>query len=37
MSTEQRQANVRYQLIGLPLSVIYSGRPIETDKPQILA
>ncbi len=27
----------RYQLVGLPLSVICSGRPIELDKPHILA
>jgi hypothetical protein len=25
----------RYQLVGLPLSVICSGRPIELDKPHI--
>jgi hypothetical protein len=27
----------RNQLVGLPLSVICSGRPIELDKPHILA
>ncbi len=27
----------RYQLVGLPLSVICNGRPIELDKPHILA
>jgi hypothetical protein len=27
----------RYQLVGLPLSVICSGHPIELDKPHMLA
>jgi hypothetical protein len=27
----------RYQLVGLPLSVICSGHPVELDKPHILA
>jgi hypothetical protein len=35
-STEYRQANFHYQLIGLPMSVICSGH-IEMDKPNILA
>ncbi len=37
LSTQQREAYFRYQLVGLPLSVICSGRPIELDKPYILA
>jgi hypothetical protein len=32
-----RQAIFRYQLVGLLLSVICSGRPVELDKPHILA
>jgi hypothetical protein len=32
-----QQTNFRYQLNGLPLSIICSGRPIEMDKPHILA
>jgi hypothetical protein len=37
LSTEQWQANFHYWLIGLPLSVICSRRPIEMDKLKILA
>jgi hypothetical protein len=37
LSTLQQQAYFRYQLVGLPLSVICSGRPIELDKPHVLA
>ncbi len=37
LSTQQREAYFRYQLVGLPLSVICSGRPIELDKPYILS
>jgi hypothetical protein len=32
-----RQAYFHYQLVVLPLSVICNGRPIELDKPHILA
>jgi hypothetical protein len=35
--TQQQQAYFHYQLVGLPLSVNCSGRPIELDKPHILA
>jgi hypothetical protein len=31
-----RQAFFRYQLIGFPVSVLGSWRPIEMDKPHIL-
>jgi hypothetical protein len=31
----QTYSNFRYQLVGFLLSVIYSGRPIEMDKPYI--
>jgi hypothetical protein len=34
---QQQQAYFRYQLIGFPLSVICSGRPIELDKPHNFA
>jgi hypothetical protein len=37
LSAQQRQAYFHYQLVGLPLSVICSGCPIELDKPHILA
>jgi hypothetical protein len=37
LSTQKRQANFRYQLVGSPLSVICSGRPIELDKPHVVA
>jgi hypothetical protein len=33
----QREAYFLYQLVGLPLSVIFSGCPIELDKPHNLA
>jgi hypothetical protein len=34
---QQRQAYFHHQLIGFPLSAICSGRPIELEKPHILA
>jgi hypothetical protein len=37
LATEQQQAIFCYQIIGLPLSVVSSRRPIEMDKPHILA
>jgi hypothetical protein len=37
LSAQERQAYFRYQLVGLPLSVICRGCPIELNKQHILA